>query len=351
MLTIINMGTEKKYKITVSSAEEAISVLKKNFDDRAKVLSVRQIEGKGLSRFLRKPKLEVIVVVSDKKMGEVKPLVSTKPIAPVPAVLEKTYNQTFESKKSDIGGPKIEIQNLLLKSGFDPLLVQEFFLKEGSVTKNNSWQRNLNLFLQYLQNAYNQLVFQPVSERVAFIGPSGVGKTLSLCKLLAQEVFIDRQHPCVVQLNGDQPKGQEALGIFCDILSVPFFQEGMQEIPEILPQQRCFFDSEGIDFCDPEEISQLNCKLNQNNVTTRILVLNALYETSFLDFCFEQAARLNATHCVLTHVDECINTIKLWKYILKGGLSPYFFSCGQNLTSDYTTQMFSFLIDKTLSHL
>lgn len=343
------MGTEKKYKITVSSAEEAISVLKKNFDERAKVLSVRQIEGKGLSRFLRKPKLEIIVVVSDKKQTVNSTSVSAKPATPV--VLEKTYNQSLDSKKSDMEVPKIEVQNLLIKSGFDPLLVQEFFLKEGNQAKNNSWQKNLNLFLQYLQNSYNKLSFQPVSDQVAFIGPSGVGKTLSLCKLLAQEVFIERQHPCVVQLNGDQPKGQEALGVFCDILSVPFFQEGMQEIPETLPQQRCFFDCEGINFNDPDEITQLNCKLNKNNISTRVLVLNSLYDSAFLDFCFEQASRLNATHCVFTHADECMNAIKLWKYVLKGGLTPYFFSFGQNLTSDYTTQMFSFLIDKTLSLL
>ena len=47
-------------------------------------------------------------------------------------------------------------------------------------------------FLLHDKNNYLcKLSFQPVSDRVAFIGPSGVGKTLSLCKLLAQEVFIE----------------------------------------------------------------------------------------------------------------------------------------------------------------
>ena len=345
------MGTEKKYKITVSSADEAVRVLKKNFDDRAKVLSVKQIEGKGLVRFLKKPKLEIIVSVSDKQREEKQvTAVPQKPVVPA-AVLEKAYTSEQSTKKSDIPLPKVELQSLLIKSGFDPLLIQDFFAKNGTPTKNNSWQQNLNLFLQYLQNSYNQLNFHPVDDRVVFLGPSGVGKTLSLCKLLAQEVFINRKQPCVIQLNGDQPKGQEALGVFCEILNIPFYQEGMQEIPEILPQQQCFFDCEGIDFNQAEEISQLNCKLNQQRITTRVLVLNALYDTAFLDLCFEQSARLNATHFVFTHLDETINAVKLWKYVLKSGLTPYFFSYGQNLTSDYTSQMFSFLIDKSISLL
>lgn len=345
------MDTEKKYKITVSSADEAVRVLKKNFDERAKVLSVKQIEGRGLARFLKKPKLEIIVSVSNKKPEEKKQAPTpAKPAVPV-AVLEKAYTSGQNTKKGDIPLPKVELQSLLVKSGFDPLLIQDFFAKNGVPAKNNTWQQNLNLFLQYLQNSYNQLNFHPVTDRVVFMGPAGVGKTLSLCKLLAQEVFIDRQQPCVIQLNGDQPKGQEALGVFCEILNIPFYQEGMQEIPEVLPQQRCFYDCEGIDFDQPEEISQLNCKLNQQGITTRVLVLNALYDTSFLDLCFEQAARLNATHFVFTHLDETINAVKLWKYILKSGLTPYFFSYGQNLTSDYTSQMFSFLIDKSLSLL
>lgn len=345
------MDTEKKYKITVSSADEAVRVLKKNFDNRAKVLSVKQVEGRGLVRFLKKPKLEIIVSVSNKKQEEKKvAAVSQKSSVPI-AVLEKTYARGQNAKRSDVPLPKVELQNLLVKSGFDPLLVQDFFVKNGMPTKSDSWQQNLNLFLQYLQNSYNQLNFHPVTNRIVFMGPSGVGKTLSLCKLLAQEVFIDRQQPCVIQLNGDQAKGQEALEVFCEILNIPFYQEGMQKIPEVLPQQRCFYDCEGIDFNQPEEVAQLNCKLNQQEITTRVLVLNALYDISFLDLCFEQAARLNATHCVFTHLDEAINVIKLWKYILKSGLTPYFFSYGQNLTSDYTSQMFSFLIDKSLSLL
>ena len=54
---------EQRYRFIVSSAEQAVSVLRSRFGDRARVVSVRQVEGRGLAKFLQAPKLEVIAAV------------------------------------------------------------------------------------------------------------------------------------------------------------------------------------------------------------------------------------------------------------------------------------------------
>jgi hypothetical protein len=43
---------EKHYRILVKSPEEALKVIRKKFGDKAKVLSVKQVEGEGLAKFL-----------------------------------------------------------------------------------------------------------------------------------------------------------------------------------------------------------------------------------------------------------------------------------------------------------
>ena len=65
-----------KYRFVVSSAEEAVQVLRDRFGESAKVLSVKQIEGSGLARFLRAPKLEIIaeVPVDEEELPEEMPL-------------------------------------------------------------------------------------------------------------------------------------------------------------------------------------------------------------------------------------------------------------------------------------
>jgi len=62
-MSTVQTSADAQYKFVVSSANEAVSVLRERLGENAKVISVRQIEGAGLARFLRAPRLEVIAKV------------------------------------------------------------------------------------------------------------------------------------------------------------------------------------------------------------------------------------------------------------------------------------------------
>jgi len=53
----------QKYKFIVKSAEEAAAIIRDKLGETAQVISVRQVEGEGLARFLKSPKLEIIAQV------------------------------------------------------------------------------------------------------------------------------------------------------------------------------------------------------------------------------------------------------------------------------------------------
>ena len=53
----------KKFRLTVKSAEEAVRVIRDKLGENARVLSVRQVGGEGLRKFISSPKLEVIAEV------------------------------------------------------------------------------------------------------------------------------------------------------------------------------------------------------------------------------------------------------------------------------------------------
>src|SRR5689334_21067786 len=55
--------TGDQYRFVVRSADEAVRILHERLGERARVVSVRQVEGAGLARFLRAPKLEVIAEI------------------------------------------------------------------------------------------------------------------------------------------------------------------------------------------------------------------------------------------------------------------------------------------------
>ena len=67
-MTILEQNTDtesgKKFRLIVRSAE-AVRVIRDKLGDNAKVISVRQVGGEGLKRFISSPKLEVIAQIVD----------------------------------------------------------------------------------------------------------------------------------------------------------------------------------------------------------------------------------------------------------------------------------------------
>ena len=67
MSTVVEEKTEskagKKYRIIVRSADEAVRVIQRKLGPEARVISVRQVGGQGLAKFISSPKLEVIAEI------------------------------------------------------------------------------------------------------------------------------------------------------------------------------------------------------------------------------------------------------------------------------------------------
>ena len=128
----------KRFRLVVRSAEEAVRVIREKLGESARVLSVRQVGGEGLRKFISSPKLEVIAelpiedesnvvgIESDKLSNEgnlevanskpevlakEKPKIDTKPIEQQTKEIVKKHNSDSNS---------IEI---LKKAGFDAQLL------------------------------------------------------------------------------------------------------------------------------------------------------------------------------------------------------------------------------------
>ena len=104
-MTILEHNTDtesgKKFRLIVRSAEEAVRVIRDKLGDNAKVISVRQVGGEGLKRFISSPKLEVIAqIVDDTKANIVDGL-----DAPTP-------NQ-ISSSESDEGNKEVQKETLI----------------------------------------------------------------------------------------------------------------------------------------------------------------------------------------------------------------------------------------------
>jgi flagellar biosynthesis protein FlhF len=349
-------ATGAQYRFVVRSADEAVRLLRERLGENARVVSVRQVEGAGLARFLRAPKLEVIAEVIEEKEpadppdGEESPA-STAADLPESVEPEPIVPEEKEANEADLEtAPYEELARLLARGGIPPVTL-------AKIRSASTWPRiaelplsmALNEITLLLRDEYQAQTPLPLDQRVAFIGGAGAGKTTALCKRLASDVFVRRRRAAVLKVDLDKANPSDGLAVFCEALGVPL-SRAVEDLPTLLPNEKIYLDFPGIGFDDADEIEDYSAALDSLAVTSRILVINAAYEASVIKQIYSAGERLGATHVVFTHLDELTYWGKLWEFLLNYGLTALFLSSGQNIAGDFVEQVFPSVLARTFGN-
>jgi len=342
---------DARYKFIVSSADEAVTVLRERLGENARVISVRQVEGAGLARFLRAPKLEVIAKVEapapaplpgepviEEPMNDLRPV---PPHSPEDDAAEETVEIPVEEKLGQI----------LNRAGFNEST-------KARIRSVASWRRLVKMPLGgalteiavILRGDYMRTPRRPLESTLAFIGTPGAGKTTALCKRLVTDVFIRNRKARVLKLDLDRPNPADALSVFCDAMGVPLVRASKDPVPREA-DGALYVDLPGISTDNPEDISELSAALDHHQIAGRVLVVNAAYDAALIKRAYALGAKMDATHVVFTHLDELLHWGKLWEFVIGQPLQPLFLSAGQNLAGDFSEQVFDSILDRTFPAL
>ncbi len=367
----------KKQRFIVSSAEEAVRVIQQRMGAQAKVLSVKQVAGDGLKRFLSSPKLEVVAWIppetahassprprnvqqaddndSSKPDSDFRPNPSTTPIPPMggndSAETEKSVSKPIKIS-SAAAKPSRESQRLrriLDRIGFDDVLLET--LSGPGAFERLAQQPIDEAFCELRQTVIQACRREPettMGNRIAFLGTPGSGKTTSLCKWLTREVLINEKKVEVLRLDVDSPHFGDGLDAFCEAMGVPCHRD-RGKVPMMDDGTQLLIDIPGCELKDYRENIKLRRRLDDLGVDTRILVLNAAYENSILNAILRQAHSLEAQRLIFTHTDLLQSWGKLWPFaISRLHPSVLFMGTGPNIASDYNESFTALLIEKTL---
>jgi flagellar biosynthesis protein FlhF len=358
----------KRFRLVVRSAEEAVRVIREKLGEEARVLSVKQVGGEGLKRFISSPKLEVIAEIPspDETDPEVSRTLADGLVSAVPdsatqsALAQASSLPSAPTDQSPVDQPVTEkeqpapalnaigeTERILSKAGFDPYLLSE-------IQSWTNWKSILELPLADalkeitigLSDRFRATSSIGTTERVALLGAPGVGKTTTLCKFLAHEVFMNKRTPNVLKVENGIPNPDDALRIFCEVIGVTLFREP-SNLPSVSDSSPLYLDFPGLSLSHMDDWVETKETLDHLKVQTRVLVLNGAYDRQVLLKNISSGRHLGATHIAFTHFDELSNSTKLWPIILQSGLSPLCICNGQNVTGDFTTSVLNQMIAKT----
>lgn len=346
----------KRFRLTVRSAEEAVRVIRDKLGDQARVLSVRQVGGEGLKRFISSPKLEVIAEIPADDSDEISDsgLLAEAEVSEDLAVADKEApssnapNLPEDPGLSDVSFDESNDKvRLLRKAGFDLNLL-------GEIQSWSSWQEMkdkpladvLKEITVGLSDRFRSTKLTPTTDKIALIGAPGVGKTTTLCKFLAHEVFMNKKIPFVLKVENGIPNPDDALRIFCEVIGVTLFREP-EGMPQVSEESPLYLDFPGLSLSNLQDWVEAKQTLDAMQVDTRVLVVNGAYERDILLRSIRSAKHVGATHLAITHFDELSNSTKLWPVLLQEDLSPLCICNGQNVTGDFSTNVLNQLISRT----
>lgn len=356
------------YKLVVRSAEEAVQTIRQRFGDKAKVLSVRQLPGQGLSGLLGRPKLEVIAQIPDD--SETPALTRSEVPGPV-AGSTLTSERLPEAPslpaaapidpRGRLGAPRRpdvdpvatpRLPELLRRSGFSESLVGRLQTSpEFDAAGAKPLHHALADFGQALRSAAQARPSRPLTSRVAFLGSPGSGRTTALSKWLAREVFANGRTGRVIKAEFDRPNPGEGLAVFCEALGLSLEHYAPGEaatLGDSTADQFLYVDLPGLVLGDRTRNAAIDRFLREERIESRVLVLNAVYDAATLRSAYTTGRELGATHLVFTHLDELGHWGKLWDFLIDGELSPLFLATGPSLTGDLEENAVNAVLRKTL---
>ena len=342
--------SEKRFRFVVSSAEEAITVLRERLGEHARVISVRQVEGTGLAKFLKAPKLEVIAEVA--LPPEVPTPITELPVAHEPLaaspLAENLVGFPAQSHhEPDASPPASALVRLLRAGGFSAQVLARLRAdRDWLALEKMPVGRALTRIGMLLREEFRSTPQRPLGSRVAFLGSPGAGTTTALCKWVATEVFVRQRGGVVLKLDLDRANPGDALAVFCEALGVRCARS-VADVPALAPEQSLFIDVPGVVPDRRGDVAEVALALEPLFTTSRILVINAAYDAALIKRSYAFAERAGCTHVVFTHLDELTHWGKLWEFLLGQKLTPLFLGTGSNVAGDLELNVFDAVLART----
>jgi flagellar biosynthesis protein FlhF len=175
---------------------------------------------------------------------------------------------------------------------------------------------------------------------VAFVGPTGVGKTTLIAKLAARWVLRHGSNSlALISADAVRIGAQDQIQTLGRLLGVPAFaMEGTRDLAPTLRSLKdarlVLIDTAGLSQRDPRLASELHLLTSAHARMETCLVLSAAAQAGSIEESVTRFAPANAQSCVITKLDEATSLGGIISTLIRSRLPVTYVSEGQRVPED-----------------
>jgi flagellar biosynthesis protein FlhF len=310
-------------KVQDTDIQSALDTVKRQYGSEAMILEIRRKR-----KFLLGPSYyEVLIGIEQDS--------SSKKVDSITA-LERAI-QRLDAAVSTLAVKEDELDAISRQSGFS----KEILIKARAATLDN-WRQNLKTYLnEKLQfTKLENVKTETFPSVLAFVGPTGVGKTTTIAKL-AGYLLLERDIKSgFITVDTFRAGAVEQIKLFGKAMNTPVevikrphqMKRALAKFPDA---HYIFIDTIGRNPKEVAKLTEIKMYLDEITGWVPVLCLNAGLKYEEMMKSFEYFNKVFHTeYFVLTKIDEAENLQSALEFIANTGLKVLAFTNGQNVPDD-----------------
>lgn len=345
---------------------QGLMMVKKEFGPNAVVLSLRTLKApKGLFNFFNRPKVEITAAtdnglsdtfarslnhwrIDDSAKPYDPPANRSKPLRGFAAYeAGKADNKFFgvqkEKNKEEITDTRLHaVYQKMLEHDVDRAIALELIRsaqKNKNFAKEDYGNERLVASLREAGIKASPIALNRKKEVIAFVGPTGVGKTTSIFKLAAFHSLEKKKRVGIITLDSNRIGTIEQLKVFEKIIGVSTDvafdpKEAAACLKKFKNCDLIFIDTPGINPRDDEGIKEINLFLTSILPTEIHLVLSATTKEKDLKDAIKKFSPLSIGKLLFTKIDESSTCGPIINQLYRTSIPVSYLADGQRIPED-----------------